>query len=183
MKVLVVVDMQNDFVTGALGTPEARAIVPNVVEKVKKYAVDPNCAIVFTRDTHYSDYMETLEGKNLPVPHCMIFTNGWEIVPEVWGAAEGCEYLDTCNKTTFGAFTLGDEIDEFIQTNEMSPIVESIEVVGVCTDICVVSNVLVLKSFFENIPITVDSACCAGVTPAKHEAAIEVMKSCQIEVI
>lgn len=178
MKVLVVIDMQNDFIDGPLGTPEAKAIVSNVAAKVKEYAHSDDGVLVYTRDTHYKDYMETLEGKNLPVPHCLIGTNGWEIREEVF--EDGSYVID---KTTFGRYNLGNAVwvaagEKYGKTN-----IESIEIVGLCTDICVISNAMILKAFYEDIPIIVDSSCCAGVTPERHAAALEAMKCCQIEVI
>ena len=166
MKTLIVVDMQNDFIDGALGTPEAQAIVPNVKKKIEEYDARED-AIVFTRDTHFENYLETNEGKNLPVKHCIMGTHGWQI-------ADGLEvpYARYLNKPTFGwlgwkSFDFDDEI----------------EIVGLCTDICVVSNALILKAMFPEIKITVDASCCAGVTPESHKAALQTMKMCQINVI
>ena len=172
-KLLVVVDMQNDFVTGSLGTKEAEAIVPNVVAKVQEY-LDNGDDIVFTRDTHESNYLETQEGQNLPVEHCIRNTWGWQIVDELNGTL-----VDECpiyNKKTFGSWELLD--DNFHSDYD------EIELVGLCTDICVISNALGLKAEQENghTIISVDAACCAGVTPEAHDHAIAVMKSCQIEV-
>ena len=179
MKVLVVVDMQKDFVDGALGSPEARAIVPNVAEKVKKYTEMEDGLVVYTKDTHFSDYMYTREGRYLPVMHCIFETEGWEIVPEVLNDQATVVIF---NKETFGYSAIAEEIG-YIVNGEMDQEIDSIEVCGLCTDICVVSNALILKANFPNIPFTVDSSCCAGVTPEKHEAALEVMRSCQIDVI
>ena len=179
MKVLVVIDMQKDFVDGALGSPEARAIVPNVAEKVKKYTEMEDGLVVYTKDTHFSDYMDTREGRYLPVMHCIHETEGWEIVPEVLNDQAAVIIL---NKETFGYSAIAEEI-AYIVNGEMDQEIASIEVCGLCTDICVVSNALILKANFPNIPFTVDSSCCAGVTPEKHEAALEVMRSCQIDVI
>lgn len=166
MKTLIVVDMQNDFISGVLGTSEAQSIVPNVKRKIEEY---DNCedAIVFTRDTHFEDYLETNEGKNLPVKHCIMGTHGWEI-------EDGLElpYAKYLNKQTFG--WLGWNMFDF--ENE-------IEIVGLCTDICVVSNAIILRAMFPEIKITVDASCCAGTTPENHKAALHVMKSCQINVI
>lgn len=185
MKVLVVVDMQYDFVYGALGSDEARAIVPNVKEKIEKCAADPSYAIVYTRDTHFNDYLDTNEGRHLPVPHCKMNTAGWLVLDNVFGASEGATYVEVLNKYTFGMediATMLETIPSLVEGWE-NEVIESIELIGVCTDICVVSNALLLKAAFTETPITVDSSCCAGVTPAKHEAALEVMRSCQIEVI
>lgn len=178
MKVLVVIDMQHDFVDGVLGTPEAKAIVPNVAAKVAEYANMEESVIIYTRDTHFDNYMETLEGKHLPVPHCIANTIGWQIVGDVYQ----CD-SEIVDKYTFGCYTLPDEIWEACLKKYNNFNVESIEFCGVCTDICVVSNALITKTVFHNIPIIVDSKCCAGVTPEKHEAALETMRSCQIEVI
>ena len=179
MKVLVVVDMQKDFVDGALGSPEAQAIVPNVAEKVKQYSEMENGLVVYTRDTHFANYMETREGKYLPVMHCIHETEGWKIVPEVLSDHATVVIF---NKDTFGYCAIAEEI-AYIVNGEMDQEIESIEVCGLCTDICVISNALILKANFPEIPFVVDSACCAGVTPEKHEAALEVMRSCQIDVI
>ena len=164
-RVLIVIDMQNDFVTGALGSKEAQAIVPNVQAKIKEYA-DRGDRIIFTRDTHEENYLDTAEGKKLPVIHCIKGTDGWQIIPQL--EVEGCEYID---KPTFGWLNWGG----FGKHDE-------IELVGVCTDICVVSNALILKAMYPEAVISVDAGCCAGVTPEKHEAALETMKSCQIDV-
>lgn len=165
MKTLIVVDVQNDFVTGALGTPEAQMIIPNVKVKIKEYQ-DRGDEIIFTRDTHQSNYLETNEGKNLPVEHCIENTDGWKIV---YGLdVPNCSII---NKTTFG------------WTHWNNRNFEEIELIGLCTDICVVSNALILKAMFPEIKITVDASCCAGVTPESHKAALTTMKMCQINVI
>lgn len=179
MKVLVVVDMQKDFVDGALGTPEAQAIVANVAKKVSEYANQEECIVYYTRDTHWNDYLDTPEGKKLPVEHCIYNTDGWQIVPEV--------YVDSFNtfvgdKYTFGMYSLPDRIERALSDLYGTWEATSIEVCGLCTDICVVSNALLLKAAYPNVPISVDASCCAGVTPAKHDAALEVMRSCQIDV-
>ena len=165
MKTLIVIDMQNDFVTGSLGTKEAQAIVPNVKRKIQEYA-NRGDQIIFTRDTHYSNYLRTQEGKMLPVEHCIHKTKGWEIVDGL--EVPNCSHV---NKTSFG----WDEWHEFDY--------EEIELIGVCTDICVISNALILKAQCPEAEITVDASCCAGVTPELHEAALKVMRSCQINVI
>ena len=171
-KLLVVIDMQKDFVDGALGTKEAVSIVPKVVEKIKSY----NPSDVFaTRDTHQEDYMDTQEGKNLPVPHCIEGTEGWEIDKEVAGVLSGATII---NKPTFGSTVLADEIMQIANNEDIE-----IELIGLCTDICVVSNALILKACMPEVKISVDSSCCAGVTPDKHAAALETMRSCQINVI
>ena len=167
MKTLIVIDMQNDFISGSLGTKEAQAIVPNVKKKIEEYKSRGD-EIIFTQDTHYENYLETNEGKHLPVEHCIVNTNGWEIADGL--EVEKCQYI---HKPTFGWMHW--------DWNDYS--FKEVELVGLCTDICVVSNALILKAQFPNANITVDASCCAGVTPEKHKAALEVMKSCQINVI
>ena len=185
MKVLVVIDMQNDFIDGALGSPEAQAVVPNVVAKIKECAADLRYAIFYTRDTHFSNYLTTNEGQHLPVPHCILDTKGWNIHPEVLAASKGATYIENLNKYTFGM----EDIAEMIgSVGAVAPVfdnddVESIEIVGVCTDICVVSNALILKAAYPEIPITVYGDCCAGTSVDAHEAALKVMQMCQIDVI
>lgn len=169
MKVLVVVDMQNDFVDGVLGTESAQAIVPAVKAKIDEYRTAGN-TVIFTRDTHGENYMQTQEGKKLPVEHCIKGTDGWEIISQ----------LDTADsiivdKPTFGSYELVDVINGID--------VESIELIGVCTDICVISNAMLLKAKFLETPIIIDSACCAGVTVDSHNVALEAMKACQIEIL
>ncbi len=170
--ILVVIDMQNYFIDGALGTAEAVAIVPRVVEKMKKY--DP-WNIYLTRDTHYENYLETQEGRNLPVEHCIKDTWGWQLRAEVAEAAGKAVVVD---KPTFGS----NKLAAMLMTERAQMALE-IELVGLCTDICVVSNALLFKAAMPEAPITVDASCCAGVTPEKHRAALETMKSCQINVI
>ena len=171
-KILVVVDMQKDFVTGALGSAEAQAIVPAVVEKVRNF----DGTVVFTRDTHHENYMETQEGKNLPVPHCFEGTDGWEIIPELTELAQGKKIF---NKPTFGS----EELASYIRAEAEKRNGElEVELIGVCTDICVVSNALLIKAFNTEIPVHVDPKCCAGVTPAAHDAALATMRSCQVQV-
>ena len=174
-RVLVVVDMQNDFVYGPLGNEDCRSAVKDVVDVITNGGFG---LIVVTMDTHDEDYLSTQEGIRLPVEHCIEGTEGWELVPDVECALEesGAEVV-TVRKGVFGSVDLPGII--------ASRCKEDAEVyfVGVCTDICVVSNALILKAFFPEAPIAVDSACCAGVTPALHEAALETMKSCQIDVI
>ena len=171
-KVLVVIDMQNDFIDGALGTNEAQLIVPKVVEKIKEY--DP-WNIYLTRDTHYENYLDTQEGRNLPVVHCVEGSNGWQLNSEVAEAAGSAMIVD---KPTFGSNKLAG-----ILMSERAQEALEIEMVGVCTDICVVSNALLFKAAMPEAPITVDASCCAGVTPQRHKAALETMKACQIKVI
>lgn len=171
-KFLIVVDMQKDFVDGALGTKEAVAIVDNVVNKINSFDGE----IIVTYDTHFEDYMETSEGKNLPVPHCIKDTDGWQLNSEVQKSLEGKDYT-VVEKITFGSVDLPDFIEEKTEGENFSA-----ELVGLCTDICVVSNALVLKANFPEAEISVDSSCCAGVTPETHEAALTTMKMCQIKV-
>ena len=184
MKVLIVVDMQNDFIDGSLGTPEAVAIVPNVKRKIEEYKANGD-AIVFTRDTHFDDYLETNEGKHLPVMHCIQDTPGWRIRDELVQAAGHPWIVD---KATFGfkywdRNTIAKRSDvngwEWLHLCDAS----EIELVGLCTDICVVSNALILKSMYSETPITVDASCCAGVTQDSHLAALLTMQMCQINVI
>lgn len=179
MKVLVVVDMQNDFITGSLGTPEAQAIVPNVKKKIEEYRNNGD-TVIFTRDTHQSDYLLTKEGEKLPVEHCIMNTWGWEIADELRDEAVESLFID---KPTFGSVDLCDLITNLETKGLPSDVVEEIEVVGLCTDICVVSNALLLKTvFYDTIDISVDATCCAGVTPETHEAALKTMEMCQINV-
>lgn len=171
-KVLVVIDMQNDFINGSLGTNEACEIVDNVEKKIKSYPAEN---IYATRDTHFENYSETNEGRNLPVIHCIKNTKGWQINDKVAMALRGATIID---KPTFGSLELAEILKEENEREEIE-----IELVGLCTDICVVSNALILKALMPEINISVDSKCCAGVTPESHRAALETMKMCQIEVI
>ena len=171
-KILVVVDMQNDFITGSLGTAEARAIVENVKAKIKQYKP---CDIYATRDTHEANYMESQEGKNLPVVHCVRGTSGHEIQSDIASLLNGAKIID---KPTFGSVELAKAIAKDAANGEIE-----VELIGLCTDICVVSNALLIKAFLPEISISVDSSCCAGVTVEKHMAALETMRSCQIKVI
>ena len=175
-KILVVVDMQNDFIDGALGTKEAVAIVPAVIEKIKSYA--PDC-IYATRDTHEENYMETQEGKNLPVPHCIRGTVGWQVADSVSAAMPKAIYGD---KPSFGSPALVHRLVSVLMNEcggDSSQL--SIELVGLCTDICVVSNAMLLKAAMPEVKISVDPACCAGVTPESHSAALTTMRMCQIQ--
>ena len=166
-KILVVVDMQNDFISGTLGTPEAKAIVPYV----KKLIEDFDGKVLFTRDTHFDDYMDTQEGKNLPVYHCILDTWGWQIHPEL----EALRNTDPIDKVTFGSSAL----PKILKAEKP----ESVTFVGLCTDICVISNVMITKAFFPEVPVIVDAKGCAGVTPESHKNALEAMKMCQVTVI
>lgn len=172
-KVLVVVDMQKDFVDGALGTAEAVGIVDNVVRKIENFCGD----IIVTMDTHHENYMETREGKYLPVPHCIQETAGWMLDDKVRKALEKKPFK-IIEKPTFGA----KELPEYIAENYDPENIE-IQLIGLCTDICVISNALLLKANFTETRISVDSACCAGVTPETHTAALTTMKMCQVDVL
>ena len=164
-KTLIVVDMQNDFIHMALGTPEAAAIVPKVKAKIQEYVRNGD-EIIFTRDTHFADYLQTAEGKKLPVEHCIRGTKGWEIADGLY--VEGCKIID---KPNFGWPHWKDEA------------LEEVELIGLCTDICVVSNALIIKATFPDAVVKVDSSCCAGVTVATHEAALKTMAMCQIDIL
>ena len=166
-KILVVVDMQNDFIDGALGTPEAVAIVPYVKELIEGF----DGKVLFTRDTHFENYIDTEEGRNLPVPHCIKGTDGWQIRAEL----DALRTTEAIDKITFGSRDL---VDVLAAEGE----IESITFVGLCTDICVISNAMVVKAFFPEIPLLVDAKACAGVTPESHARALEAMKTCQIKV-
>ena len=170
--ILIVVDIQNDFVDGALGTKEAQNLIPDAASKIKNF----DGKIFVTLDTHYENYMETLEGKNLPVPHCIKGTVGWELNPKIKNALEGKDYI-TVEKVTFGS----KELPQIIKEN----IGEDFEacLIGLCTDICVVSNALLIKANFPENKISVDAGCCAGVSKETHEAALKTMECCQIGVI
>ena len=163
-KTLIVVDMQNDFIDMALGTPEAVAIVPKVKAKIRQY-IQNGDAVIFTRDTHEDDYLDTPEGKKLPVKHCIRGTKGWEIADGLY--VDGCKIID---KPNFG------------WPHWDAEVLENVELIGLCTDICVVSNALIIKAMFPNAQVQVDAACCAGVTPESHEAALRTMQMCQIDI-
>lgn len=171
MNYLIVVDMQKDFVDGALGTKEAVAIVPNVVEKIKNF----DGKVLFTRDTHHENYMETQEGKNLPVSHCIKGTEGFELISELKMFCDS----EPIDKPTFGSASLG----QMLQEEHAKEAITSITLIGLCTDICVISNAFVIKAFLPEVPIIVDASCCAGVTPESHLRALESMKTCQIQII
>ena len=178
MKVLIVVDMQNDFIDGALGTPEAQAIVPNVVEKIMSLEDDDR--LVLTQDEHYSDYLKTQEGTNLPVKHCIFSTDGIEINTDIMRAiSEKADGYRVYHKSTFGSLEMAHIFYDFAQSED----IDTIEFVGLCTDVCVISNALITKAYLPEVEIVVDASCCAGVTPESHKAALTVMKSCQIKII
>ena len=167
-KYLIVVDVQKDFVDGALGTPEAQAIIPRVKEKIAEYRANGG-KVIFTRDTHQKNYLETNEGKHLPVEHCIEGTDGWQVYE---GLTEGDSVV--LNKPTFGHLGWRKYIEDSADLE--------IELIGLCTDICVASNALILKATFPEAVVSVDSTACAGVTPASHEAALNTMRMCQVEV-
>ena len=168
--ILIVVDMQNDFIDGALGTAEAVAIVPKAAEKIRSF----KGTVIFTRDTHDEDYMQTQEGRNLPVPHCIKGSHGWEVCPALEPLRTGI----TIDKPTFGSAELGRLL---LELDAKEP-VGSIMLIGLCTDICVISNAMIAKAFLPEVPVTVDAACCAGVTPESHRNALNAMKMCQISI-
>lgn len=171
-KILVVVDMQNDFIDGALGTPEAVSIVENVKAKIREY--DPSDVFV-TMDTHAPDYLETQEGRNLPVEHCIRGTEGWKIRSDIEELLTEARIYE---KPTFGSVELAKDMAEIASKEEIE-----IEMLGLCTDICVVSNALLLKANMPEVVISVDPSCCAGVTPESHEAALKTMQMCQIRIM
>ncbi len=174
-KLLVVVDMQNDFITGSLGTKEAEQIVPNVVNKIETYRAEGN-EIVYTRDTHMENYLETREGSNLPVVHCVKGTWGWELQGDIENTRREADRV--FDKGTFGSTALGEYVAEkFKKDSELE-----VELVGLCTDICVISNAFLIKAFCPEIKIGVDAKCCAGVSVASHENALMAMKMCQVEI-
>lgn len=172
-KILVVVDMQKDFIDGALGTKEAIAIVEKAAAEIKEF----EGKIWVTMDTHRSDYLETAEGKKLPVPHCIEMTEGWFLHEKIMTALSGKKYTEI-KKGTFGSTRLAEEIRKDGNLDDLE-----IECFGLCTDICVVSNVLLLKANFPEAKITVRADCCAGVTPETHEAALKTMEMCQIDIM
>ena len=169
-RTLIVIDMQNDFIDGSLGTKEAQAIVPNVKKKIEEYKTRGD-EIIFTQDTHFNNYVLTNEGKHLPVVHCILDSYGWQIADELNTITDDYLHVDYIHKQTFG-------FNDWEEYN-----LKEVELVGLCTDICVVSNALILKAIYPEINITVDASCCAGVTPESHKAALTTMKMCQINVI
>ena len=170
-KILIVIDMQNDFIDAALGTKEAVSIVEAVKEKIRSFPAED---VIATMDTHDEGYMQTQEGKNLPVMHCIKGTDGWKIRPDIAELLTGARIYE---KPTFGSTALVADLKDLSEKEEIE-----LELVGLCTDICVVSNALLLKASMPEVKISVDAACCAGVTPQKHLAALETMRSCQIDV-
>ncbi|MDR2833691.1 MAG: cysteine hydrolase [Streptococcaceae bacterium] len=166
-KLLAVIDFQNDFIDGTLGMKEAVEIIPNVIKKINSYAPNERVA---TMDTHFEDYLQTQEGRNLPVIHCQKGTMGWKIQKDAQ-----VEYAKIFEKSTFGSV----ELAQYVADEGF----EQVELIGLDTDICVISNVVLIKNFAPEVKVIVDSSCCAGVTPDKHEAALEVMRSIQVEVL
>ena len=171
-KILIMIDMQNDFIDGALGTEEAVAIVPKVKDKIRAYKPED---IMATMDTHGAEYLQTQEGVNLPVEHCIRGTKGWEIREDIAELLAGVRIYE---KPTFGSMQLAEDLAALSRQEEIE-----LELAGLCTDICVVSNALLLKAAMPEVRITVDASCCAGVTPQRHEAALDTMRSCQIRVV
>ena len=175
-KMLLVIDMQNDFIDGGLGTKEAESIVGNVVKKIKEYE-SKNLEIIFTMDTHDEEYLETQEGKNLPVKHCIKGTYGWKLHPDITNGFDMSQYK-IYEKGTFGSDNLANDFAE-----GKYQLIEQIEIIGVATDICVLTNAVLTKTFMPETLVTVDASCCAGVTPESHRIALQAMKPIQIEII
>lgn len=177
MKVIVVVDMQNDFITGALGSAEAVKARDNLYDWMRDNVTEDD-KVIFTRDTHYENYLNTQEGKNLPIPHCIKETDGWKIDNKILDIIDDIiPFTSFIDKSTFGTT----DLDGYMPYD--CSLVEEIIFCGVCTDICVVSNALIMKAMYSEIPISVIAKCCAGLTPEKHEAALSVMESCQIKIV
>ena len=171
MNLLIVVDMQNDFINGSLGTKEAQAIVPAVKARILE-AMEDRWQVIFTKDTHSIDYLKTQEGKNLPIKHCLRGSDGWQLHPELQDLSIGSSVFE---KGSFGSL----ELAEYVSS--LNP--DAIEVIGLCTDICVVSNVALLKAYCPEVPMSVRANCCAGVTPEAHAHALATMKSLQVEIL
>ena len=171
-KTLIVVDMQNDFIDGALGTKEAVAILPAVKSKIENF----DGRVLFTRDTHEAEYLTTQEGKNLPVEHCIKDTVGWQIHPDL----DALRKEEAIDKPSFGSVALAQLLKAYDTYEEK---IEEITLIGLCPDICVISNAMIIKAFLPETPIIVDSECCAGVTPESHKRALETMSVCQIKII
>ena len=190
-KVLVVVDMQNDFITGVLGTEEAKAITPKVAQYIRDHA-DKDTVLLFTRDTHDADYLNTQEGKKLPIPHCLKDTYGWELAPEmeevIYDTRDKYSDFDTyfpyvsdhiIDKPTFGSI----DLQNLLYVLDEEDDVKEITLLGVCTDICVISNAILAKATLPEATVKVVAGCCAGVSPETHKTALEAMKLCQIDII
>lgn len=165
--------MQNDFISMALGTPKAQSIVPAAAAKIRSW----DGPVIYTRDTHGENYMDSAEGKKLPVPHCIKGTSGWELDPQIQSCVSHEDLI--FDKPTFGSVKLANAVAHMAEDKEIS----SITLIGLCTDICVISNALLLKAYLPEMPISVDASCCAGVTPESHENALNAMKMCQIDII
>jgi len=182
MKILIIVDMQRDFIDGALGTPEAVAITANVVARI---ASSQNELILFTQDTHGEDYLSTPEGKKLPVIHCIEGTDGWQIdstIKAAWESHPNTIIDSSLNQNTFTKPVFGSvDLVSYLKSKQSE--IESIEILGLCTDICVVSNAIMIKNTLPHIDISVNAACCAGVTPQSHQEALNTMKMCQIDIL
>lgn len=192
MKLLFVIDMQNDFIDGVLGTPEAQAIVPKVKNRIEQ-ALNNNEMVILTKDSHHHDYLKTEEGKNLSIPHCILGTKGWELNKDIFKTIRKRNEIFHVPKNTFGEcwdkyiFIYEDEQEEkevsiFLNTVEIKNI-EEIEIIGLDTDFCVLANAMTLKAAFPNVPITIDAACCAGSTPEWHEKALDMLEHCHFNVI
>lgn len=178
-KILVVVDMQNDFITGSLGTPEAVSIVDKVVEKIEEYKKQ-SCLIITTQDTHYSDYLDTLEGKKLPIKHCIANSDGWQIEQKVYNALRGYKNKINFTKNTFGCYKVIDYLNNYIKTDDC--LEYEFELIGLDLDICVLSNALLIKTYFPNNNISIDLKCVAATNNNMFEAAKHVLDSCQVTV-
>ena len=182
MKILIVVDMQKDFIDGSLGTPEAAAITTKIARRI---ASGQNELVLFTQDTHGDDYLSTPEGKKLPIIHCIEGTKGWEINPVIkaaWKNHENTIVAPTLPENTFTKPVFGSvDLVKFLETYQNE--IESIEILGVCTDICVISNAIMIKNTLPHIDISINAALCAGVTPQSHQEALSTMKMCQIDII
>ena len=180
-KILVVVDVQNDFVYGSLGSNEAVAVVPNIVKKVNEYRNNGDL-IIFTQDTHYNNYLNTQEGKKLPVEHCIRGTSGWEFISEL-NPRDIRSYHSNIRIVLKETFGYRWDHHSWIGMFKLGKPAYEVEIIGLCTDICVITNALLIKTYYPEVKITGDASCCAGSTPERHKAALEVMKSCQINVI
>lgn len=172
MNYLIVIDMQKDFVSGTLGSGDAKAVVPGLIRKIKEFGGE----VLYTQDTHGSAYLLSQEGKKLPVSHCILGTEGWELIDEIKEADPGCRER-SFQKDTFGST----ELMGYLTKKNQESGISSLEFVGVCTDICVISNALMAKAFLPEVPVLVDSRCCAGTSPENHENALKAMACCQIE--
>lgn len=169
-KAIIVIDMQNDFVFGELSTDDARVIIPRLVEKLEKVVSEKSADLIFTQDTHKDDYLSTQEGRNLPIPHCIKNSEGWEIISDLKRFTPYAKAV--IEKKTFGSTRLPSLIKPY----------KEVEFVGVCTDICIISNALLVKAFYPELLVSVDSKCCAGTTPESHAIALTAMKNCQCKI-